>query len=125
MAPRGSPGQDQPVGGHHGGIEAERREPRLLGRVLQRGGGADRKAERLGARLHRRRLDAVAAAGRARRLRIDGGNLVPGRRQRLQDRHGETGRAHEGEAHHIADSAFAFCALASLRMMMLRFSADR
>jgi hypothetical protein len=94
--------QDQAVGRDHGGIEAECGEGGLLLLRLQRDRMAHRQAQGLGPRLDRRGLGLVAASGRARRLAVDGGDLVPGRRERVQHRHGEIRRAHEGEAQALA-----------------------
>ena len=70
----------------------------------------------------------LPAPGGAGRLAVDGGDLVPGRVQRPQRRHGEVRAAHEGEAqrraaHRVSRASFDFSSLASLRSSMLRFSA--
>src|SRR5207253_10987862 len=59
-----------------------RRQPRRLGALLD-GGGQQR----------------LPAPGGPRWLRVDGGDVVPRREQRVERRHGEIRGSHEGDAH--------------------------
>ena len=72
-------GQQQSIGRDHCGIEPKRRERRLLVRAAQRGGAAYGQAKQPRAQLDRRRAIGLAAPRRPRRLRVDAGDLVPGR----------------------------------------------
>jgi hypothetical protein len=78
--------QDQAVGRHHRGVEIKLREPSLLAVVAQRGRRSHRQSTAVGVHVHRRSLQSVAAAGRARRLRIDSGHLVSRVKQRRERR---------------------------------------
>ena len=65
---------------------------------LEAGGVAHAQAPALGKGLHRRGRQLVATAGRARRLGIDGGDLVASIKEGAQHRHGEIRGAHENQA---------------------------
>ncbi len=88
--------QDQAIGRHYCRVEAERGE-------LGNGSGVEARRRMhgqvrcLGCLLHGRGLRSLAATGRTRRLAVDGGDVVPGRAQRLEARNGEVRRPHEGE----------------------------
>ncbi len=82
--------QDQAVGGHHGGIQVQRGEFGLrFGVGAQAGGGTDGKAEPVRRDVHRAFAKRVSAAGGARRLAIDGGDVMASGAQREQRGHGE------------------------------------
>ncbi len=86
--------QDQPVGRDHGDIEPEIRE--FFSRVrtfLETGGMADGNALFFRAAVHGRKLQFLAAARRARRLRIDADDLMPARENGVERAHGEIRRA--------------------------------
>ena len=91
--------QEQPVGDDHGDVGSERAEGGLLGLALQRNRRKHRYAQPLGLALHRRRRQfQAAAAGRARRLGVDGDDLVARLGQRAQRGDREFGRSHEDDA---------------------------
>ena len=91
--------QDQAVGDDHGRIETESGEVRLLCRDLSATPEcAPAMPRSSGNGVDRRRPRSLAAAGRARRLGVDGSDLVAGIDERAQRRDGEVRRAHEGEA---------------------------
>ena len=79
-------GQNKAVGGDHGGIGAQRRDRGLLVGALQTHRRAHVQAPLLGAYLHRRRPEPLAAPGPPGRLAIDGGNVVAGIDEGVQDR---------------------------------------
>jgi len=91
--------QDQAIGRDHRHVSAKRGECGLLLRAPQRRGMPDRNAQFLRAALHRRRLQSLAPSGRARRLGIDAGQLMPRCDQRIQRRDGKFRRSHENYAH--------------------------
>ena len=95
------PGQYQAVGSNHRYIGAERGEPRPFLLRPQADRSADGEPILRSQQLHRRGLRAVTTAGRARRLAIDGKDMVPGSNQRIKDGRGETGRAHKNEVEHL------------------------
>ena len=74
--------QDQAVGDDDGDVGARaRRTACCSASPLRLRGVSTRNAGRLGERVHRRLALRHAAPGRPRRLRVDGGDLVPGRRR--------------------------------------------
>ena len=92
-------GQEQPVGDHHRDVAVEGGEGLAVGRVLEVQRRAHRQAEPFGLKLNRRgRQRQAAAAGLARRLGVDGGDVVAGRRQGGERRHREGRRSHEDDA---------------------------
>jgi hypothetical protein len=60
---------------------------------------AHRQPQRLGPFVYRHWPGFLAPPGRPRRLAIDGGNVVPGGRKRIQRWHGKPWRSHEDDAH--------------------------
>ena len=92
-------GQDQAVSGDHGGVDIERGEGGLLGRVPQRRRRPHLDLLRLGPALDGGGGRRLAAPGRPRRLGVDRGDVVAGVDQRVERRHREFGGSHEGEAH--------------------------
>ena len=114
--------QDQAVGHHHGDIGAETGEGGLFGGGFEADRVAQRQAQRLGAALHRRGPVVPAAARRARRLAIDGDNLVRSG-NRIERRDGEIGRAHENDLHARFLSLPAL-ATSILRRIGLRWSTN-
>ena len=81
--------QDQAIGDDNGDVGVQRGKSLLLFCALQRNRVAHLQRQRLGPGVHRRWAQLLAPARRARRLAIDGGNLVPGLDQSLQHRHRE------------------------------------
>ncbi len=120
--------QDQAVGRHHRRIQPKRRK-RRLGRCIaaQPRLRAHLQPQFVRGTMHGAALHCLPAAGRPRRLAIHRSDRMPRLDQRPQRRDGEIRAAHEGQAHRRAyfPSFFCRCSLASRRMMMLRFSAER
>ena len=75
------PRQEQAVGADDREIGAERGELGLRLGILERARRAHRQAQPLGRLVHGRAAQLVAAAGRAWRLGVDGGDLVAGGEQ--------------------------------------------
>ena len=91
--------QDQAIGGDNRDIGPMRCKRGLFIGALQADRGVHRNAGGLCRQMHRRWLQLLAPARRARRLRIGRDHLVPGRDQRVQRRHRKFGGSHEDHAH--------------------------
>jgi hypothetical protein len=91
--------QDQAVRGDHGNIRAERREGLPVRRVLEVHRKAHGQPQPLRRLLHRRGLRLLAALRGTRRLRVDGGDIVPRCHKRLERRHREGRGSHEDNPH--------------------------
>ena len=110
--------QNQPIGHDDGDIGVEGRELCLSLCGPERPGMAHLDPEGLGAALDGRGAVLLAAAGGAGWLGVDGGDLVPGRDQRVQRRDRELGRAHEDQSHRA--SFFHFFSSISRRVRLSR-----
>ena len=91
--------QDQAISRDHRYVGVQRGEIGLRRCPAQTRRGADGQAMRLGPIMHRAPLQFLAALRRARRLGIDGGNIMPRRDQCGERRHRKGRRAHEDDAH--------------------------
>lgn len=97
--------QQQAVGRHNGDIGAQRSEFFLFLGALQRNRVPNLDPTCLGFLVDGRggQFLAAATAG-ARRLAVDGNDLVPGLDQRDECGHREIGRSHEDDAHGVGNS---------------------
>ena len=91
--------QDQAIGHDYRRVGLKREEALLSFRALQARRRAHFEAEFFAGPVRRRFAHSHAASGRAWRLSVDGGDLVPGLADGAESRHGEIGRAHENDAH--------------------------
>lgn len=92
--------QDQSIGRDNCRLGPERKEFRLHGFVAQTCRTTQCEAMGLRERLHRRRLQSMAAPGWTGRLGIDGTYPVTDGDQLLKDRRGKGRRAHKDEIQH-------------------------
>ena len=90
--------QQQSVGDDDGGVGGVAGERRPIGIGLEIDRRQHGEASGLGKRLHGRFAVRHATAGGARRLRVDGDDLVPGADNFRQRRHGKRRRSHEDDA---------------------------
>ena len=110
--------QNQTIGDNHGNIGTEGHEFCLIAGQFQRGGMVNRQPQFASADVHRAGPVGLATASGARRLGIDGEDLVrPGKR--IQNRHRKIRRSHEDDFHMRLPS---FPARAS---SILRFNPER
>ena len=91
-------GQDQSIGDDNRGVGIESAEALLLLGTLKPFWCCNGQVCLFSRLVHRRLAQGHAAAGCARRLGIDGNDLVAGFEDRAKRRHGEVGRAHEDDA---------------------------
>ena len=116
-------GQQQAVSDHHRGIEAQRRKGGLFVGAFQGKRSANVQARRLGKFVHWAGGGLHAAAAGARRLGIDGGDVMALGDQFGQRRNREVRCAHECQAQ--CHQTAAFFALVSFLSSMARLSLER
>ena len=91
--------QKQTIGHNNGHIGVQRGKFCLFIRTFQRHRVAHGQAQRLGPCVDRCGAVFLASARRARRLAVDGGDVVTGFDQRIQHRNREIRRTHKDNAH--------------------------
>ena len=91
-------GQQQAIGHDDGCVGAKGGQCRLFVFALQGDRCMNRQSFFQGEGVNGAGFFLVAAPGRARRLGIDGGDIVPGVQQGGQGRHRKLGASHENEA---------------------------
>ena len=121
--------QDQAIGDDDRRVGPERREAIRDTFILQAPRCTDLEVPCLGGSLHRREASLLSPPRPAWRLRVNGNDGVTRIEQGVEDRHGEIRGPHEDQPEGLHDQALlracCFFALASLRRMTLRRTADK
>ena len=108
--------QEEAIGHHHRHIGVQRGQSLAVRRIAKVQRGADLQPQFRSSRTHGRRAFLSAAPGAARRLGVDGGDIVACVDQRIQRRNREVRRSHENDAHQPR-----FLSLAKRSRTILRF----